>query len=260
MQNMKVVILAGGAGTRLREETEYMPKPLVRIGKVPIIYDIMMTYYVHGFTDFIICLGYKGEMIKEYFDNYRNEMYNYTLDLHNNKKKYHTNDYIPNFNITFVDTGLETSTGGRLKKIISYVKNDENFFLTYGDGVADIDLFKLQKFHYKKNKICTITGVQPSSKYGIIRINKKDEAIQFLEKPQMDEYISGGFMVMNKQFLKYLLHDKPFETAVMPKLAKKKQIAVYKHKGFWHSMDTYKDYLDLNQMVKDNKTNWRVWE
>lgn len=259
-KNIPVVILCGGKGTRMPEMTEFMPKPLVRIDNVPILVHIMKLYSYYGFNNFVLLLGYKGEMIKEYFDNYRDSLYNYTLNMHINKKIYHTEDYIPDWKISFIDTGQETTTGGRLQKVASFLKSENEFFLTYGDGVANINIIELLKFHYKKNKTCTITAVKPFSKYGVVNINNKDEAIEFLEKPMLDDYISGGFMVMNKRFLEYLIKDKPFEIEVMPKLAKKKQIAVYKHNGFWHSMDTYKDYLDLNQMVKDKKDKWRVWE
>ncbi len=253
---MKVVILCGGKGTRLREETEYKPKPLVEIGGKPILWHIMKIYSQYGFNDFILCLGYKGKMIKEFFMEYDWNAYDFSLDLQTSKITKHTGHHKENWNITFAETGLETLTGGRVKKIQKYIDDDE-FMLTYGDGVADIDINKLVDFHRKMNKVVTISGVHPFSKYGLIKM-EKGEILDFDEKPRMKDLVNAGFMVCKKEFFDCIETDCMFESDVLPALSKRRQAALYEHRGFWHPMDTYKDYSDLSKMWENNPP-WKIW-
>lgn len=255
---MKVIILCGGKGTRLREETEFKPKPLVEIGGVPILLHIMKIYASFGFKDFILCLGYKGELIKKYFLEHKYLANDFTLDLSSGQEYFHTkNFFLADCTVTFADTGENTLTSGRVKKIQPYV-GAEDFMLTYGDGIANINLKSLLDFHRKNNKICTITGINPISKYGLIKLNVNFEVLDFTEKPPMDDIINGGFMVLKPEFFDYLQEDCMFESKVLPRLSAERQICVYHHKGFWHCLDTYKDYEDLNAHWH-NSTPWRVW-
>ena len=252
----KVIILCGGAGTRLREETEFKPKPLVEIGDKPILWHIMKIYSHYGFNDFILSLGYKGEMIKNYFLNYEYLINDFTLNLSTKKKKvYFHENKIENWNITFVDTGNETNTGGRIFKLRDFV--DDIFFATYGDGVANINIKNLLDFHLKNKKISTLTAVHPVSKYGSIELRKYN-VTEFKEKPELQGWINGGFFVFNKEIFQYLndncvLEDEPLKT-----LAKKNQLSAYLHGDFWQCMDTYKDVVLLNNLWK-NKSPWKMW-
>jgi len=260
MEDYKVVILCGGKGTRLKEETEFKPKPLVHVGNFPILWHIMKHYSHYGYKDFILCLGYKGGLIKEYFLNYKWMSNDFTLNL---KKE---NERVVNYTrtdedwtITFVDTGAETNTGGRIKRIEKYIKED-NFLATYGDGVSNLNLRNLIKFHKDKNKIGTITGVHPWSKYGTIHTNEENVIHEFIEKPILRDIINGGFFVFKKEFFDYLdenciLEGEPFE-----KLANQKQIALFKHDGFWHCMDTYKDFQELNNVWRSGNVPWKIWQ
>ena len=262
MERVKVVILCGGIGTRLKEETEFRPKPLVKIGGKPILWHIMKIYSHFGFNDFILCLGYKGELIKEYFVN--NEWMNsdFTLNLRNKNIKLCDPNKSPDWNITFVDTGLEAETGTRIKKIEKYI-NEDFFLATYGDGVGNIDISKLIETHKKNKKIATLTGLRPTSKYGILKIDKDDKEliINFEEKPIMEEWISGGFFVFDRGLFDYLTDDincklerEPFE-----KLASRKQFAVYRHYGFWACMDTFKEAEWLKKIWNSGKAPWKIW-
>lgn len=232
-----VVILCGGRGTRLREQTEFMPKPLVEIGDKPILWHIMKIYSTFGYNNFILCLGYKGDMIKNYFQN---------------------NDSMENWKITFADTGLDASTGGRIKKIEPYIKSDY-LLCTYGDGVADINIQKVVDFHLSKGKIATITGVHPYSKYGTIEYDKDNLIFNFIEKPLLKSWVNGGFFVLNKDVFKFIDKDLPFEQDALPKISKEKELAMFEFSGTWHCMDTYKDYLDLNKLWKEGGAKWKVW-
>ncbi len=263
----KVVILCGGEGTRLREETEFKPKPLVEIGGMPIVWHIMKHFSEFGFTDFILCLGYKGRLIKEYFMEYEWDSFDFTVNTKTKEKSYHKDREIENWNITFANTGLKTLTSGRVKAIEKYIPEEDDYFLlTYGDGVSDINIDELIKTHKEMGKTVTITGVHPTSKYGIINLrngdaqnkNKGLEVLDFAEKPAMKGYINGGFMVVSKSFFKHITEDCMFESRILPKLAKINQVALYPHEGFWHCMDTFKDYKDLNAMWKDNP-KWKMW-
>jgi len=257
---MKTVILCGGKGTRLKEETEYRPKPLVEIGGKPILWYIMKIYSHQGFKDFILCLGYKGNMIKEYFLNLREMSNDFTLDLVNNKKVYLNKFDELVGNVSFVNTGLNSLTGLRIAKIKKYIGDDEDFFLTYGDGVGDIDLNKLYEHHKKMGKVATITSVKPPHKFGLIEINE-GLITKFDEKPRrVDTQINGGFMVFNKRIFDYLPEDKNciLEQEPFRKLVQDGQLAAYEHDGSWKCMDTQKDVDELNKTHRG--APWKIWD
>ncbi len=241
MEKPKVVILCGGEGTRLREETEFKPKPMVTIGGMPILWHIMKIYSHYGFNDFIFCLGYKGEMIEQFFQNNHNVS--------------------ENWRITFAHTGLKANTGTRVKKIEKYVDEDQ-FMLTYGDGLSDVNISKLLEFHVEKERIGTLTGVQPHTRWGIMKVDENSIITDFLEKPKIHDYINGGFYCFKKDFFDYLSNDEScvMETKPLQQLTKERQFTMFKHDGFWHSMDTYKDYIDLNKIWDEGKVPWKVWK
>lgn len=257
----KVVILAGGAGMRLREETEYKPKPMVQIGPYPILWHIMKIYMKSGFNQFIICLGYKGEMIKEYFLNYEALNNDFTLEYGQPSRiSVHRMDGQENFKITLVDTGANTMTGGRLKQIERYI-DGENFMMTYGDGVTNMDISRLYDHHLSQGKLATVTGVHPESRFGELVIDK-GLVTDFSEKPQItDGTINGGFFVLDKKVFNYI-GDKDcfFEQEPMKKLTKEKQLAVYKHDGFWWCMDTMRDVKYLNDLWDKEQAPWKNWK
>ncbi len=233
---MQVVILCGGKGERLREHTEVIPKPLVEIGDKPILWHIMKIYSYHGFNDFILCLGYKGEKIKEYFSQ--------------NKE---------NWNIEFVDTGLDTNTGGRIKKIEKYIKTDD-FLATYADGLSDINIKELVDHHKRKGKIAIMTCVSLRSNFGIVNIDDEDIVQGFKEKPFTDMWINAGFFVFNKKIFNYLEENSILERNPMEQLAKDGELVAFKHEGFWEGMDTYKDTRMLNEAFNKGKAKWVVWD
>lgn len=255
-----VVILCGGKGTRLREETEFKPKPMVEIGGTPILIHIMKRYAKYGQKRFILALGYKGDSIKEYFHSRDIMDHDVTLNLADRSQdKIHQNpDKKYDWEITFADTGLEAQTGARLKKIEKYI-DTTNFFLTYGDGVADIDIEKLAKFHIEQKTHSTLTGVRPPARFGLIEI-EGNKVKRFREKPIMEEYVNGGFFVFSKEVFKHLSEDDSciLEKEPLQNLALSQNLSIYKHDGFWHMMDNYKDYLDLNKMWDTNSAPWKV--
>lgn len=260
---MKTIILCGGLGYRLKEETEFKPKPMVQIGEMPILWHIMKIYSHYGFNDFIIALGYKGDQIKQYFLNQKHYLNNFSIStktgktlIHKGKKNENRND---DFKITFVDTGEETLPGERILKIKNFIpKSDKYFMVTYGDGVADINISKLVDFHKKQDTIGTITGVHPRSKYGLLKINHKFIAESFIEKPILKERTNGGFMVFKREFFNYI-NPAEFEHEALKRLVSKKQLSVYSHDGFWHCMDTYADVSNLNKIWKEDP-RWKVWK
>jgi len=259
--NMKVVILCGGRGTRLKEETEFRPKPLVEIGEKPILWHIMKTYAHYGFNDFILCLGYKGEMIREYFLNYEIKNNDFTLQLGNGKVKVYNKSREENWRITFVDTGERALTGARVKQVEKYVDED-SFMLTYGDGVADVRIDKIIKYHQKQGRIGTITGVHPPSRFGELSLNG-NRIVEFNEKPQVKEgFINGGFFVFQKEFFRYLKNDDDcyLEKEPLEKLVADNQLSAYLHNGFWQCMDTQRELDILNQLWTTGKAPWKVWE
>lgn len=260
--SMPVVILAGGMGTRLREQTEFMPKPMVPVGTKPILWHIMKIYAHYGFKRFIICLGYKGDTIKDYFLNYRFRNSDFTIDLgrHNNivfNKAHDTDDW----QVTLADTGLRSMTGSRIKQIEKYIDTD-SFLLTYGDGVANIAIDKLVAFHHLHGKMATVTGVRPPSRFGELRV-EENRVVEFGEKPQIDgEMINGGFFVLNCEVFDYLREDDDctFEREPLERLAADGQLMVYHHTGFWQCMDTLRDMDLLNKYWESGDTPWKVWE
>ena len=271
---MKVVILCGGMGTRLREETEYRPKPLVEIGGKPMLWHIMKIYSYYGFKDFVLCLGYKGKMIKDYFLNYEIMNNDFTLKLESKDIKFHNSYKEKDWIITFAETGKNAMTGARIKRIEKYI-HSELFMLTYGDGVADIDIQELLKFHKSHGKIGTVTGVSPSSRFGELVVTE-DQVKKFSEKPQVKEgFINGGFFVFDKRIFNYLKDNDEciFEKNPLEYLASDGELMVYKHKGFWQCMDTYRDLQLLNNLWIGRKAEkklyfnsekirppWKVWK
>ena len=243
---MKVVILAGGYGSRLDEETNKIPKPLVKINNIPIIVHIMKIFSHYGFNDFIILTGYKSELIKDYFLNFNKNNYNVKINL--KKNTYNFFKEAPDWKINIVYTGLNTMTGGRLKKIQKYIL-DENFLMTYGDGICDLPINKLVEFHKKHKKLATVTAVEPPGRYGVLKINKNTVS-SFEEKISFSNfYINGGFFVLNKGIFKYIKDNKTiWEETPMKNLVKKNQLAAFKYKGFWKSMDTLKDKRELEKI------------
>lgn len=255
----KVVILCGGKGTRLREETENKPKPLLSIGKYPILCHIMKHYSHYGFNDFILCLGYKGELIKEYFINYENRRWDIQLNLKDGVKSIlQDGDPVENWNIIFANTGLETNTGGRIKKIEKYI-HEEYFFLTYGDGLSNVNLKKLEEYFKQKGKIGVITGIRPHSKYGQITIEPNCIVTGFKEKPLLNDYANGGFCVFHRKIFNYMDENCVLEQEVFEQLVNDRELAMYKHEGFWKCMDTYKDYKELNEIWDHGNPQWKVY-
>jgi len=259
-EKIQVVILCGGIGTRMKEETEFRPKPLVEIGGRPILWHIMKIYSYYGFNDFILPLGYRGNMIKDYFVNYEWVSHDFTLNLRSRNKNYHYGGKLEDWNITFVDTGLETNTGGRVKRIEKFIQGDE-FMLTYGDGVADIDIKALLKFHRYKNVISTLSSVHPLSSYGVLKIKDGDMVEGFKEKPNLEGWINAGFFVFNRKIFDYLEDNLVLEAKPLERLAAEKQLAVYSHHGFWKSMDTHKDHQLLEKLWRASSSPaWKIWK
>lgn len=258
---MKVVIFAGGLGTRISEETEIKPKPMVEIGGKPILWHIMKIYSHYGFNDFIICLGYKGYAIKEYFMHYYMHNSDMTIELGNNKVDVHYTN-AESFKVTLVDTGLETKTAGRLKRVQSYIGN-EDFMLTYGDGVANIDVKKLVDFHKSHGKAATVTAIQPEARFGGMELSDKNEVVNFKEKPKGDgKWINAGFFVLKPEVFDYLdenSDDIMWEDAPLEKLSKHQQMLAYKHDGFWKCMDAMRDKIELEELWKVKKAPWKIW-
>ncbi len=259
---MKVVILCGGLGTRLREETEYRPKPMVNIGNKPILWHVMKMYAHYGFTEFVLCLGYKGQMIKEYFLNYEVLNTDFTVELDHQKQiDIHNNHTETGWRITLADTGENALKGARLKRVQKYIDGDL-FLLTYGDGVANIDLHALLAFHNSHGKLATVTGINPTSRFGELKV-QGDQVERFYEKPDNNcSLISGGFFVLNKEIFNYLTADDAcdLEVGVLEEIAAQGQLMVYKHQGFWACMDTHRDMVYLNDLWKNDTAEWKVWE
>jgi glucose-1-phosphate cytidylyltransferase len=258
---MKVVLLAGGFGTRLSEETKSMPKPMVKIGDMPIIWHIMKTYSHYGFNEFIICLGYKGYALKEWFSNYFIHTSDITIDLRNNQLEVHNNATEP-WKVTLVETGLHTMTGGRIKRVQKYI-GDEPFMLTYGDGVADINIEELVKSHQNSNKILTVTAYKPQGKFGSLEINDNGHVTAFTEKPAGDGmWINAGFFVCQPEVFNYITDgDKTiFERAPLERIAADGKMNSFRHRGFWKPMDTLRDNTELNHMWENNTAPWKIWE
>lgn len=257
---MKVVILAGGLGTRLSEETTIRPKPMVEIGGKPILWHIMKIYSHYGFDDFIICLGYKGSLIKEYFANYFLHQSDVTIDLAKNKIETHNNHSEP-WKVTLVDTGDDTMTGGRILHVKEYI-GKETFMMTYGDGVANIKIDALVNFHKRKKKTATVTAALPIGRFGALDIDHDDNVRHFIEKPEGDgKWVNGGFFVLEPEVFSYIEGDKTFfEREPLEKLARQNQLAAYHHHGFWMPMDKLSDKVELGNLWNTGKAPWKMWE
>ena len=258
---MKVVILAGGMGTRLSEETDLKPKPMAEIGERPMLWHIMKIYSHYGFNDFVLCLGYKGYMIKEYFANYFLHQADVTIDMRNNKMEVHHKKAEP-WKVTLVDTGLNTMTGGRIKRAQEYV-GKEPFMMTYGDGVADIDIKKLAAFHQKRGGSVTMTAIQLMGRFGSVDIGGNERVNAFIEKPQGDgAWINGGFFVLEPDVFSYIKDGDAtvWERKPLERLAADGRLNAYRHKGFWKCMDTLRDKTELESLWKSGNPPWRVWE
>lgn len=257
---METLILAGGYGSRLGNVAENMPKPMVTIGSRPILWHIMKIYSFFGFNDFVILLGYQGIKIKEYFFNYHMMNNDFTINLADNSISYADENNVEKWKVTLVDTGIDTLKGGRIKRAEQYLEDEVNM-LTYGDGVADMDISRLLEYHRSHGKILTLTGVRPPSRFGELLISD-GRVLSFEEKPQISSgMINGGFMVFNKKLLSYLTPGKDcdFEFGVLEKLAKQGEIMVYEHHGFWECVDTERDLKHLNKLWQENKAKWKLW-
>lgn len=255
---MKTVILCGGMGTRLKEETEFRPKPMVEIGGRPILWHIMKFYSHYGFDSFVLCLGYKGHLIKEYFLNYEFMNSDVAIRLGSQKRVTILDGGPENWDVTLADTGQETMTGGRIKRIEKYIDGD-TFLATYGDGLADVNLPELIAFHRRMGRIATVTGLHPVSRFGVLEVGADSLVRRFREKPQLDGVISGGFFVFDRRIFGYLDENCVLEQEPMRRLAEDGQMAVYTHRGFWKSMDTYRDVQEFKQMWDGGDTPWKVW-
>ena len=258
---MKTVILCGGMGMRLREETEYRPKPLVQIGGRPILWHIMKNYAHHGHKDFVLALGYRGWMIKEYLLNYDAMNNDFTVRLGDMPSvKYLDSHGEQDYLVTLAETGLTTNTGGRLKRLSRHLGGGA-FMLTYGDGLADVDLEALLAYHKKHGKLATVTGVRVKSRYGILALGDDGEVDHFAEKPQLGDWSSAGFFVLERKVLDYIdNNDSVFEEAPLQRLVADNQLAAYQHTGSFHTMDTYREYVALNEMWERGEAPWKVWQ
>tara|TARA_B110000003_G_scaffold268151_1_gene297267 strand:- start:873 stop:1649 length:777 start_codon:yes stop_codon:yes gene_type:complete len=257
---MKAVILAGGLGTRISEETDLKPKPMIEIGGKPILWHIMKTYSVHGINDFIICCGYKGYVIKEYFANYFLHMSDVTFDTKHNKMEVHQRNAEP-WRVTLVDTGTDTMTGGRIKRIASYLAGEDAFCFTYGDGVSDINITKLIQFHYSHGLQATLTATNLPGRFGALDIHKDQRITAFEEKPKGDGgMINGGFFVLSPKVIDLIANDQTiWEQGPLKTLAKSNNLKAFKHEGFWQPMDTLRDKNHLEELWKSGKAPWKTW-
>ena len=260
-RNINVVILCGGRGIRFKEETDLRPKPLIEIGNKPILWHIMKIYAYHGYQDFVLCLGYKGEMIKKYFLDYELTNNDFTIRLgQRNSVTYHGAHSEQDFRVTLAETGLETMTGGRVKRIEKYIDED-TFMVTYGDGVTDMNLRTLVDFHYSHGRLATVTTVRPFSRFGVVDIDDGGKVLNFAEKPQLEGWVSAGFFVFNRRFFDYLGGDDCIlEREPLERLAREGQLIAYRHSGFFYAMDTQRDLNYLNELWASGKAAWKVWE
>jgi glucose-1-phosphate cytidylyltransferase len=258
---MKVVILCGGLGTRLREETEFRPKPMVEIGGKPILLHIMKLYSHYGFRDFVLCLGYKAQSIKEYFLHYEPMNNDFTIQLGKRENIiFHSNHDEQDFQVTLVDTGVEAMTGARVKAIERFIDGEE-FMVTYGDGLSDVNIPALLDFHHGHGKLATVTTVQPISRYGLVETGSDNLVSQFAEKPRSKNWISAGFFVFNREIFKYLSADKEciLEQEPLHNLARDQELVAYQHDGFFYAMDTYREFVHLNELWNSGLAPWHVW-
>lgn len=259
---MKVVILAGGLGSRISEESHLKPKPMIEIGGNPILWHIMKYYSHFGYNEFVICCGYKGYIIKEYFADYYLHRSDITFDFSDENKMIVHNNVAEPWKVTIIDTGLNTQTGARIKRVQKYI-GDERFMLTYGDGVSDVDIDALVAYHEKRGKIATMTAIQPGGRFGVLDIDRSNNIKRFTEKAKEDGgWINGGFMVLEPEIFSYLNDDPQlvFERAPLENVAKDGQLSAYKHNGFWQCMDTMRDRIILEELIEKKKAPWMVWD
>jgi glucose-1-phosphate cytidylyltransferase len=257
---MKVVVLAGGMGTRLREETEFRPKPMVEVGGRPVLWHIMKNCAAQGFVDFVICVGYKGELIKDYFLNYEARNCDFTVTLGRNEStKYYENHSESDWKVTVVDTGLHTMTGGRVKRASPYLGN-EPFMVVYGDGLANVNLKDLSAFHESHGGLATVTTVRQPSRFGILDVNQDHRVVSFKEKPLTDTYVNAGFFIFEPKVIDYLDFNCVLEQEPLQALASNGELFAYRHEGFWQPMDTYRELLMLNEIWESETVPWKVWE
>lgn len=252
---MKTVLLAGGLGTRLREETEFRPKPMVEVGSRPILWHIMKMYESAGFTEFIVCAGYKSDIIKQYFANVINLSGDFRIEYRGNTPVQFIDGDIPDWSVTVSDTGYGTMTGGRIKKVQKYIGTSP-FFCTYGDGLSDVDIQALLNFHKSQNTIATVTAVHPTSRFGQLQLDKENKVLDFNEKPMNEEWINGGFFVFEPEIFDYLTENCILERDVLPRLAREGQLSAFKHGGFWQPMDTFRESQLLNQLWDQGMAPW----
>ena len=257
---MKALLLAGGLGTRLREETEYRPKPMVEVGGRPILWHIMKNLAYFGLTDFVVATGYRGEVIRDYFLNYQSRMNDFTVNLGSGDVQQHGDDEHDEgeWNVTVADTGPLTMTGGRVNRASKYV--DGRFFVTYGDGLADVDISALIAFHEAHGKLATVTTIRPLSRFGVMDLDTSGAVQQFREKPQTDDYVNAGFFIFEPKVLDYLDDECVLEQAPLEALARDGQLMAYRHDGFWQPMDTYREFQMLNEMWDSGQAPWKMWE
>jgi len=258
---MKVVILCGGQGTRLREETEFRPKPLVDVGGRPVLWHIMKFYAHYGMKEFVLCLGYRGSMIKEYFLNYEAMNNDFTISLGDKRTvKYHDAHGEQNYMVTLLDTGLDTATGGRVARTKRYVR-ENTFMVTYGDGLIDVDLRAVMKFHKQHGKLATVTTVRPTSRFGVVELGGNGRVQRFSEKPRAEGWVNAGYFIFDKKVYDYLDGDgSVLEREPLERLAAEGQLIAYQHDGFFFAMDTYREYLQLNDLWNSGAAPWKVWK
>ncbi len=255
---MKIVLFCGGKGTRLREETEFKPKPMVEIGGRPILWHIMKSYAAHGYNEFVLCLGYKQESIRQYFLNYEYMNNDFTIHLNSRETTLHHNRHGEDWTVTLVDTGLETPKGGRLKMVEPYVDGD-TFMVTYGDGVSDVNINDLVAYHTAHKKIATFTGVHPVSRFATVNMDKRGRVSAWKEKRQIEEYVNAGFFVFNRKIFDHLKKNEELEESPMEKLTARGEVAMFKHEGFWQCMDTLRDQQLLEGIWNSGKAPWKKW-
>jgi glucose-1-phosphate cytidylyltransferase len=259
---MKVVVLCGGQGTRLREETEFRPKPMVEVGDRPILWHILKMYSHYGFRQFVLCLGYRGNMIKEYFLKYEAMNNDFTISLGSRRRiVFHDAHDEQDYQVTLADTGPETMTGGRVRRVQRHLRDDDTFMVTYGDGLADVDLHALVDFHRRHGRLATVTAVRPSSRFGVLDVDDDGKVARFAEKPQLEGWASAGFFVFDRRVLGYLGGDDCIlEREPLERLAAEGELMVYRHDGFFFAMDTYREFKMLNELWDRGEAPWKVWE
>jgi len=255
---VKIVLLAGGLGTRLREETEYRPKPMIEVGGKPVLWHLMKNFATFGLKEFIVCTGYRGEVIKDYFLNYEARMNDFTAHFGAASQiEYQKGHDESDWKVTVADTGATTMTGGRVKRVGKYI--DGRFMVTYGDGLADVDIAALLKFHEAHGRLATVTTIRPLSRFGVMDLSSDGQVKQFREKPQTDDFVNAGFFVFEPKVLDYLDDECVLEQAPLERLAREGQLMAYKHQGFWQPMDTYREFTMLNEMWDSGSAPWKVW-